>query len=78
MARRAADDDLITKVEQHLYQAGDFSDTETQALREIVQAWKGLLILGKAAKWIIVALGLVAALVASMGALKDAFRGWLS
>lgn len=78
MPKRTPSDDLIAKVEQHLYAADDFSETETAALREIVQAWRGLVILGKTAKWVIVSLGLVAAFVASMGAIRDALRGWLS
>lgn len=69
--------DLIRKVEEHIC-SGPFTETEMAAFREMVQAWRGLLILGKAAKWVIVSLGLIAALVASLGAIREALRGWLA
>lgn len=71
-------DRLLALVEQHMAQAPEFSSSDTAAIHEMVQAWKGWIALGRGSKWLITALGLVAAGVASWGVLTGALKGWLN
>lgn len=68
---------LIEKVEQCTAKAPEFSQEELVALRAMMAAWRGWLILGKASKWLIVSLGLLAGFVVSMNTLTAALRDWL-
>lgn len=80
MRDKATTDALLDKVEQRL-RTPDFSESERAALHEMVNAWRGWQQLGRAAKWLIVGLGLVATAVASFATLsaaaKQAIRSWL-
>jgi hypothetical protein len=70
-------DQLLTRLEQHLAQAPDFTLEDKAALHAMAQAWRGWIALGRASKWIITGLGLVAAAVASWSVLTGALRDWL-
>jgi hypothetical protein len=70
-------DRLLTLVEQHLEKAPEFSSSDMAALHEMVQAWRGWVALGRGAKWLITALGLVAAAAASWGVLAGVLKEWL-
>ncbi len=75
-------DDLIRKLEDHLQAESDFTTEEIKAIHEMAQAWRGIQLLGKASRWIIVALGLVAAGVTAASVLSTTIRAglktWLS
>lgn len=68
---------LLEKLERKFEAAPDFSDSDVAALHEMVQAWRGWVALGRSAKWIITALGLVAAAVASWGVLAGRIKDWM-
>jgi len=70
-------DQLLNRLEQHLQAAPDFSAEDKAALHAMAQAWRGWVALGRASKWIITGLGLIAASVASWGVLTGALRNWL-
>ena len=75
-------DDLIRKLETHIEAAPDFSDSEISAIHEMVQAWRGIQALGKASRWVIVSLGLVAGALAAASSLstsiKAGLKSWLA
>lgn len=70
-------DRLLKRLEQAADRDPEFSESDMEALHEIVQAWRGWVALGRGAKWVITVLGLIAAAVASWQvltkALKDGF-----
>ena len=70
-------DRLLSKVEQLATKEPDFTDSEVQALHEMLQAWRGWVALGRGAKWVITVLGLVAAAIASWSVLTKALKEWL-
>lgn len=68
---------LLSKVEQMANEKPDFSESEVAALHEMLNAWRGWVSLGRGAKWLITALGLVAAAIASWSVLTKALKDWL-
>lgn len=68
---------LLEKLEEHLSKDPDFSNSDLEALREMLQAWRGWVALGRGAKWIITTLGLIAAAIASWSVLASTVREWL-
>ena len=70
-------DRLLALLEQHLEKDPGFSKSDQAALQEMMLAWKGWIALGRGTKWLITALGLVAAAVASWGVLSATLKGWL-
>lgn len=74
-------DDLIRKLEAHLEAAPDFSESEISAIHEMVQAWRGVQALGKAGRWLIITLGLLAGALAAASSLsaslKEGIKSWL-
>lgn len=71
-------DRLLTKVEQHIAQSPDFGPEAVAEIHQMLQAWRGWVSLGRGAKWVITALGLVAAAIASWGVLTGALKNWLN
>lgn len=73
---------LVQKLEDHIAHAPDFSPSEVAALREMVAAFRGWQTLGKAARWLIVTLGLIAGAVAAVstlaGGARAALKSWLA
>jgi hypothetical protein len=70
-------DQLLTRLEQHLAQAPDFTPEDKAALHSMAQAWRGWVALGRMGKWIITGLGLLAAAIASWGVLAGVLKDWL-
>ena len=75
-------DDLIRKLEAHLEAAPDFSESEIGAIHEMVQAWRGFQALGRAGRWVIITLGLLAGALAAASSLstsiKAGLKSWLA
>ena len=75
-------DELIRKLEEHLQAAPEFSASEIGAIHEMAAAWRGLQALGKAGRWIIVTLGLIAGGLTAASVLSDSvktgLKSWLS
>lgn len=69
---------LLSKVEALTERQADFSPSEIAALQEMMQAWRGWVALGRGAKWIITALGLIAAAVASWSVIARAVKDWIA
>lgn len=67
-------DILIKKLEKFTDEDSDFSPSEVQALKSMANAWKGWQILGRGTKWLIVALGLLAAGITSINVLLAAWQ----
>lgn len=65
---------LLQKLEKHADKAPDFSAEELIALHAMINAWRGWQFLGRFAKWLIVALGLVAGAIASWSSITSLFR----
>jgi hypothetical protein len=68
---------LFSKLEDHLTKDPDFSASEIAELKNMVNAWKGWVAMGRGAKWIITVLGLVAAAIASWAVLANTLKEWL-
>jgi len=71
---KEAADTLLEKLEEHLKKDPDFNASELKALHQMVEAWKGWQALGRAAKWLIVTLGMIAAAVASWSTIAAGIR----
>ena len=69
---------LLEKLERHLEKDTDFSTSDMAALDEMLKAWKGWVALGRGAKWLITALGLIAAGIASWSVLASSIKDWLT
>ena len=70
-------EDLLEKVEGLLSHDKKFSDSDLAAIDEMLKAWRAWTALGRGAKWVITALGLLAALLASMSAISKAIKDWV-
>ena len=74
---KAESEALLQKVEKVADKAPEITQEELVAIRAMINAWRGWLFLGKASKWLIVSLGLLAGLVVSVNTLTSALRDWL-
>lgn len=76
------DDQLIRKLEAYLEAAPEFAPSEIATIHEMVQAWRGLQALGKAGRWVVIALGLLAGALAAAISLsttiKQGLKSWLA
>jgi len=70
-------DELIRKLEAHIEAAPEFSASEIAAIHEMVAAWRGFQVLGKASRWIIITLGLIAGGLTAASALSSSIRSGL-
>ena len=69
-------DRLLSLVEKHVKTSPEFDQRDWDAVHEMAQAWRGLSALRRFSKWIIIALGLVAAATASFSQLVHFIRDW--
>ena len=68
---------LLRKLEDRIDKDATFSESEISALHEMVSAWRGWQSLGRATKWVIISLGLLAGAVAAFGNLEKSVKGVL-
>lgn len=72
----------IEKLEAHLAKAPDFSASEVAELHKMIDAFRGWQQLGRAAKWLIVTLGLIAggltAATVLAGNVRSVLKSWLA
>lgn len=72
---------VVAKLQAHAERVPDFSPQEIQVVKEMMRAFSAWQALGRAAKWLIVTLGLVAGALAAWGvvaeAVKKGLRAWL-
>jgi hypothetical protein len=76
--RSRTDDDAIERLEQIVHGMPQFSAEEQALVRQVLEAYRGWQVLGKAAKMLIVTLAGLSALVVGLGHLKAVLRGWLT
>lgn len=75
---RRSDDDAIEKLEGIVSTMPQFTSDEQRLVREVLEAYRGWLILGKAFKLLVVILAGISAIAVSGGHIKEALRAWLS
>ena len=75
--RSRANDDAIERLEQIVQGMPQFTTEEQALVRQVLEAYRGWQVLGKAMKMLIVLLAGVSALVVGLGHLKAVLKGWL-
>ena len=75
--RSRTGDDAIERLEQIVQGMPQFTAEEQVLVRQVLEAYRGWQVLGKAAKMLIVLLAGLSALVVGIGHLKAVLRGWL-
>ena len=76
--RSRHDADAIERLEKIVHGMPQFTTEEQELVRQVLEAYRGWQILGKAAKMLIVLLAGLSALVVGLGHLKEVLRGWLT
>lgn len=77
-SRSRADDDAIERLEQIVQGMPQFTTEEQALVRQVLEAYRGWQVLGKAMKMLIVVLAGVSALVVGLGHLKAVLKVWLT
>ena len=75
---RKYDEDAIERLEQIVQNMPQFTAEEQVLVRQVLEAYRGWQVLGKAMKMLIVLLAGISALVVGMGHLKTVLKGWLT
>jgi len=73
----ADQNDAIEKLETLVKGMPQFTPEEQTLVREVLEAYRGWLVLGKALKLLIVLLAGISATVAAGGHIKTALKAWL-
>ena len=76
--RSRANDDAIERLEQIVQGMPQFTAEEQALVRQVLEAYRGWQVLGKAMKMLIVLLAGVSALVVGLGHLKAVLKVWLT
>ena len=76
-ARDCSKDDAIERLEKIVQGMPQFTPDEQALVRDVLEAYRGWQVLGKAAKTLIVVLAGLSALVVGLGHLKAVLKGWL-
>lgn len=77
-ARDCSKDDAIERLEQIVQGMPQFTAEEQKLVRDVLEAYRGWQVLGKAAKMLIVVLAGISALVVGLGHLKAVLKVWLT
>ncbi len=77
-SRSRADDDAIERLEQIVQGMPQFTTEEQALVRQVLEAYRGWQVLGKAMKMLIVLLAGISALVVGFGHLKSVLKVWLT
>ena len=77
-SRSRANNDAIERLEQIVQGMPQFTAEEQKLVRDVLEAYRGWQVLGKAAKMLIVVLAGVSALVVGLGHLKAVLKVWLT
>ena len=76
--RSCSKDDAIERLEQIVHGMPQFTAEEQKLVRDVLEAYRGWQVLGKAMKMLIVLLSGVSALVVGLGQLKSVLKVWLT
>ena len=77
-SRSRANDDAIERLEQIVQGMPQFTAEAQKLVRDVLEAYRGWQVLGKAMKMLIVLLAGVSALVVGLGHLKSVLKVWLT
>ena len=77
-SRSRSNDDAIERLEQIVQGMPQFTAEEQKLVRDVLEAYRGWQVLGKAAKMLIVVLAGLSALVVGLGHLKAVLKVWLT
>lgn len=77
-ARDCSKDDAIERLEQIVHGMPQFTAEEQKLVRDVLEAYRGWQVLGKAMKMLIALLASVSALVVAGGHIKDVLKAWLT
>lgn len=77
-ARDCSKDDAIERLEKIVQGMPQFTAEEQKLVRDVLEAYRGWQVLGKAAKMLIVVLAGVSALVVAGGHIKAVLKVWLT
>ena len=75
---RKYDEDAIERLEQIVQNMPQFTAEEQVLVRQVLEAYRGWQVLGKAMKMLIVLLAGISALVVGLGHLKAVLKVWLT
>lgn len=76
-SRSRADDDAIERLEQIVQGMPQFTAEEQVLVRQVLEAYRGWQVLGKAMKLLVLFLAGVSAIVVGLGHAKTIFKAWL-
>jgi len=74
---RVKETDSLEKLEGIVEHSAQFSSDEVQLVKDIIEAYRGWMILGKAIKVLIMILAGVSATVVAFGHMKQVLKSWL-
>lgn len=74
---RRSDDDAIEKLEGIVANMPQFSTEEHKLVKEVLEAYRGWLMLGKAFKLLVIILAGISAIAVAGGHIKEALRAWI-
>ena len=77
-SRSCADDDAIERLEQIVQGMPQFTTEEQALVRQVLEAYRGWQVLGRAMKLLVMFLAGVSALVVAGGHIKDVLKAWLT
>ena len=77
-SRSRADDDAIERLEQIVQGMPQFTTEEQALVRQVLEAYRGWQVLGRAMKLLVMFLAGVSALVGAGGHIKDVLKAWLT
>ena len=76
-SRNRANDDAIERLEQIVQGMPQFTQEEQALVRQVLEAYRGWQILGKAMKLLVLFLAGVSAVVVGFGHIKTLLKAWL-
>lgn len=77
MSEKTDQQSAVEKLEELVKAMPQFTAEEQTLVREVLEAYRGWLVLGKALKLLIVLLAGISATVVSSGHIKTALKAWL-
>jgi hypothetical protein len=72
------DIELLRNLRQHIEADPKFSDDEVKLMRQVIDAYRSILALGKLGKWLVGVLATVTALIVGWEAVAKGIKQWLT
>ena len=72
------DAELLARVRRHIEDDPEFTEQEVQLLRQVLDAYRSILALGKLGKWLVGVLATMTALVVSWESITKGIKQWLT